>query len=922
MSCLTDTNEIAHTTPHCISSQFKLASNINDWSLDSEARFTSPECSAESSYSAVELTKKNTLVDGENQTDTTKVGDKRPELLPYAASQSTSSQIIDASNIHDCFIDTRERTTPPESSAISSYNPTELSRRKLVVVSTASDETQTDTFKAKDKRVQPFLYAASQYTPSHIVGDSNIPDCFLDTKENATESSNNADEVTRKKDLKVPTAEGNQTDTFNDKEKRAEPLSHAASQYTSYQVIDDSNIDHCCLNTRVRATPKCSAESSNDPAELIGGRILTVSTEDVVNQTDTLNAETERAEPLPHTMPERSYKGDDTRVSDEETTQIRGEQIKTSHGRIVSQNIHTNVTVATTNNQEKRKHDKKFYCLFCLKPQSKLKRHLLESKEHENEDEVMQLKAEQDQKKQDALVIKLRNLGNFLHNSKVVKEGKGQIAVKYRPKENEDTDNYGPCPHCYGYYKRRSLWRHKCPFKPESPKGIRKKQRIAYQSRQIQPQPTASSGSIVTKVLSRMRADAVSRVIKSDATITTLAQKLCTGLGEDEDQYTTTRQNLRRMGRLLIQLRLEDKSPNKSLKEFIDPLYFRLVCNATRNIAKFNAVTNRYNKPSLARKIGPQLEKVCDILVTEAIERQDAVLQRKVDEFKQLYSLNWSEQVSANASKTLAEARRNDTSSILPLADDVKCLSKYLEESANAHYQVLVNNPSTEQKSESWLELSEIILTQTILFNRRRAGEVSKMTLSDYENRRSADVDGPVAETLTSLEKKLCDIMKRTEIKGKRGRTVPVLFCKQMVQYLDCLLENRTDLVHQDNKFLFARLAPSTTHVRGTDAMRKFASACGAERPHTLRSTKLRKHIATLTQVMNLKDNELDVLAKFLGHDIRVHREYYRLADATVEVAKVAKLLITMEKGGHGLMPGQTLDSLELNGTEDDALEG
>lgn len=271
---------------------------------------------------------------------------------------------------------------------------------------------------------------------------------------------------------------------------------------------------------------------------------------------------------------------------------------------------------------------------------------------------------------------------------------------------------------------------------------------------------------------------------------------------------------------------------------------------------------------------------------------------------------------------TLVEAKRNDKTSILPLADDVKRLTKYLEESASTHYQILTGNPSPEQERESWLELSEIVLTQTILFNRRRAGEVSKMTRSDYESKRSADVDGPIADTLTGLEKKLCDVLKRSEIKGKRGRTVPVLFSTQAIHYIDSLLEKRAELVPDENQFLFARLTPFKTHIRGTDTMRKFASLCGAERPECLRSTKLRKHIATLSQVMNLKENELDILAKFLGHDIRVHREYYTLTDATVQVAKVAKLLMQMETGGHGLMPGQTLDTIDINDGENDELEG
>lgn len=47
------------------------------------------------------------------------------------------------------------------------------------------------------------------------------------------------------------------------------------------------------------------------------------------------------------------------------------------------------------------------------------------------------------------------------------------------------------------------------------------------------------------------------------------------------------------------------------------------------------------------------------------------------------------------------------------------------------------------------------------------------------------------------------------------------------------------------------------------------------------------KHKATLSQILNLKDSELDTLANYLGHDIRTHRQYYRLPEESLQVAKM-----------------------------------
>ena len=64
------------------------------------------------------------------------------------------------------------------------------------------------------------------------------------------------------------------------------------------------------------------------------------------------------------------------------------------------------------------------------------------------------------------------------------------------------------------------------------------------------------------------------------------------------------------------------------------------------------------------------------------------------------------------------------------------------------------------------------------------------------------------------------------------------------------------------------------------------------ETPQLVRLTKMRKYTGTVSQILNLKDNKLDWLADHMGHSIHVHRKLYKLTDNTIELAKVAKVLI------------------------------
>ncbi|RXN37161.1 hypothetical protein ROHU_002278 [Labeo rohita] len=70
--------------------------------------------------------------------------------------------------------------------------------------------------------------------------------------------------------------------------------------------------------------------------------------------------------------------------------------------------------------------------------------------------------------------------------------------------------------------------------------------------------------------------------------------------------------------------------------------------------------------------------------------------------------------------------------------------------------------------------------------------------------------------------------------------------------------------------------------------------------------------IQAVKKVLNLKNHELDQVADFLGHDIRVHREYYRLPEATTQLAKISKLLLAMEKDSLSNLQGKTLEEIEI----------
>lgn len=156
------------------------------------------------------------------------------------------------------------------------------------------------------------------------------------------------------------------------------------------------------------------------------------------------------------------------------------------------------------------------------------------------------------------------------------------------------------------------------------------------------------------------------------------------------------------------------------------------------------------------------------------------------------------------------------------------------------------------------------------------------------------------------------------EIRGKRGRKVAVILTPEMVNAIDVLIKTRKTVgIPDENPYVFARTnRQSLEPMRAWDCLKKLSTQCGPplSNPTNITSTRMRKYIATISQVLSLKETEVDWLARHLGRDIRVHRDFYRLHESTIEIAKVSKLLLTVDQGKTGKFAGKTLTEIDLNG--------
>lgn len=91
------------------------------------------------------------------------------------------------------------------------------------------------------------------------------------------------------------------------------------------------------------------------------------------------------------------------------------------------------------------------------------------------------------------------------------------------------------------------------------------------------------------------------------------------------------------------------------------------------------------------------------------------------------------------------------------------------------------------------------------------------------------------------------------------------------------------------------------------------AIASGAKNTNALTSTKLRKQVATVAQLLNFSEGDVEELANFMGHSIDVQNTFYHLLESTFQVAKVSKFLLMIEKENMEEYRGKSLDEINLN---------
>ncbi|XP_063923052.1 uncharacterized protein LOC135137359 [Zophobas morio] len=539
-------------------------------------------------------------------------------------------------------------------------------------------------------------------------------------------------------------------------------------------------------------------------------------------------------------------------------------------------------------------------CYFCESSVMNFARHVFRNHKGELEvQKILALPAKSKERKE--LLSLLRKKGNYLTDHE---SGK--------PVRKHTSTSYLPCIHCLGFYSAKNLWRHRkiCSQNPNAGSGSRSYDAHHLITRQLKIDP-----DLRTRVFPRMRRDKVSLTAKKDTLICAFGARYIK-IHREKHLINVASRKMRELAKILMEIQKIDCSV-QNLFQALNPRNYEHLVTATKIIAKYDPEKEIYLSPTFAINMGTTLKQCCEIALKFALKKSDiyAIMSTAQAEADlrttiQLIEGHWKFDISSAACNDLNTKKWNKIT-IVPLASDLKLLKEYLIEKANSAISLLKRDKKNRQ---AYNQLVETIFCRVILLNRRRPGELQRFLLHAYtcDNNNKSKTYEEFSEVVSETEKALMKNFKRIVIRGKRGRGVPVLFSTDVQEHMKIALEYRNDILKKQNTYLFPNINTDQPII-GYKILKKYAEACGAKNPDAITCTKLRKHLATLTQLFNMSENDMEQLASFMGHTLGIHRSSYRLPDDLYQTAKISKLLLLMEKGAAGEHKGKKLDEINID---------
>jgi integrase len=546
--------------------------------------------------------------------------------------------------------------------------------------------------------------------------------------------------------------------------------------------------------------------------------------------------------------------------------------------------------------QIERGNTKKYYCPFCRQLYSKFARHLIQVHGSEKEvNEVKALSANHPERKK--IIARLRAEGSRIYNS--IQSSPKKMIVP-RQKMGTNINEYIACYMCGASYKQRFLHRHVkvCPSAEGTP--IHNPLRTSKMQKFSSTEESHMAIQFSRDVLSGIREGEVKQAISTDPLLKQYGLYMCSLYGNEKHLINLIRRKLRQISEVLLEMRKLDKDVVR-----LDEIFTTksTLFQAIKNVTGY--ADGNFKRPAMANELGTLLQHCARRFICKLLEENQNEKVKEVKRWIELVKSDYNALISKHARKDLDEGKWNKPKT-LPLTEDLIKLNTFVKKTSDDALEIL----EREFKYEEWENLNKATMIKILIFNRKRVGDVQRIRIEDIKKAHNIQKGSITYNLLTESEKVTCSKYLRVEVRGKHAKVVPMLLTKEMLANVKKIISLRKQAgIPETNRFVFAKNKDEP--FAASAALRSFALNCGAKCPRFLTGTKLRQEIATATQAFNFSENDLSVLANYLGHTLQTHRQFYRLPDEAIQLAKISKVLEIVDSGKAAEIRGKSLTELE-----------
>ncbi|KAK0178566.1 hypothetical protein PV327_007444 [Microctonus hyperodae] len=486
-------------------------------------------------------------------------------------------------------------------------------------------------------------------------------------------------------------------------------------------------------------------------------------------------------------------------------------------------------------NQEIRK---KHFCFYCKTFQTVISRHL--PTVHKNEPEVREL-----------LMLKPR-----------LKDGEKLVTRQPNAKNQKKASEYKTCHKCLGAFY--SIHRHRLKCLGESSMHHRSNPAL---SRAVSGHIHKNSNQKLRKIFSVMRDDDVTRVLRYDALLIAFGNELCDKYTKQQ-QHDMIRSRLRDLGKLILKVH-ENQDNEKYIYDFsslIDPQMHKYTLTAIKEINGADSDNRSCRAPSTALSYGIYIKKIARCYRRQCLENEEYDNLETIKYFLQLHEDKYPIVINKLAHEIQTVNKRHKKV-VLPLTSDIKIFWSYVRN----QYNKALTNLNAQYSYSDYHDLNKSTLLLVLIFNRKRPGELERVTIADYKSAtKFSETNKEEYEKLSEENKKFVNEYIRFELGGKKDRNVPVIISREM--------KTGTET------------AGRYKHLRICILMREFSEKSNVSNPKTLRTTTLRKHVTTVA-TLKIAESRIHDISNFMGHAEAIHRQHYRQAVVSRDLCEVSQIL-------------------------------